>query len=116
MSEPRGESTGALCNHRGVRLRWVLGSLAVMLASPLVAASDGEDVEHPGTASTRDPLAARRAAPVRLAKAAPPAKGGEPKPQPELNISVDCGHDMCVVQQGLDVTVVASRPSPTRAN
>ena len=87
-----------------------------MLASPLVAASDGEDVEQPGAALAREPVAAPLTKAIRVANAAPPPKAIEPKPQPVLNISVDCGPDMCVVQQGLAVTVVANRPSPTLAN
>jgi hypothetical protein len=103
-----------------VRLRVVLGSLAVMCASPLLAVGDGDRVERRrGDAPLAElPVRVANAATAPLPIAAdderPPTAPVGAAPPAEVSISVDCGHDMCVVQEGLDVTVVAGERAGAR--
>ncbi len=101
-----------------------------MVASPIVAfsgtgpegaASDPAAHEdgawrHDPKAGTARPTAvaaptveAKRPAPTRrTARRAPKTEHAESAPVPS-QISVDCAQDMCVIQNGLEVTVMAGR-------
>jgi hypothetical protein len=111
-----------------VRLRIVLSALAVMVASPIVAFSGTGPEGAAGDPAAPDELdaaatpprpsaatvataadASKRGNPVRRT-ARRPAKVEHAETTPAASqISVDCGQDMCVIQNGLEVTVMAGR-------
>lgn len=94
----------------------MLRSVAVMLASPLVALPLGEAREPVEEAP---PVLAEPApkpeSPVerreRAVRATEPAAGGSDDREPVL-VSVDCSNDGCVVQDGLDVVVLGRASDP----
>jgi hypothetical protein len=103
-----------------VRLRIVVRSLAVILASPLVAlpagwASEDAGAQNPGPAHGAAAVApaaeiapkvvVHERSPSAPITTAPPAN---PAAEP-TEISVACGGDGCVVQSGLEVMVVAGK-------
>lgn len=93
-----------------MRLRIVVRSLAVILASPLVALPMGQ-AQTPGPARAAE--AAVAPTPSRgpqsmlrepSAAALRPVDVGQP-----TEVSIACGGDGCVVQNGLEVMVVAGK-------
>ncbi len=106
-----------------MKLSIVLRSVAILLAAPLLALPGGVDHQaEGGDAPAPEPAkpsflrvepaqahaaTARRAPDARQARAvATPASRPPGKPANELDVTVSCAHDGCVVQNGLDVLVV----------
>ena len=92
-----------------MRLRIVVRSLAVILASPLIALPMGQaqTPESPQLLPVIEP--ARELAPKAMVHAAVVAHERPQAPRPVTEISVACGNDGCVVQNGLEVMVVAGK-------
>ncbi len=99
-------------------------SLGVLMCAPFVALPTGADEPRPADVARAGSLpvpsaaasvsaqAKSRVRPTQRARVAEPRavkKRAEPAAPPH-EISVDCRQDGCVVQDGLDVLVVANKP------
>lgn len=87
-----------------MRLRIVVRSLAVILASPLVALPMGQAQEPARPIAVQPVMKQTPKAMVYQAKAVTPKPAAEP-----TEVSIACGGDGCVVQSGLEVMVVAGK-------